>query len=210
MADNVIITPGSGTTIGADEVVDGTLGTVKVQYVKLMDGSLDGTIKGVIGAKGLAVDPRPSQARLSVTPAISTSPVYTSGDILGGLMTLSNAVRSSGGSGIIQSICVQDKNPSLRASIDLVFFDRSITVGADNTVWNVSDADMLNCLGIIPIGAYNTAFPATILNAFSTLINIGLPIVLQGTDLFVVAIIRSAVTYTGTSDLTFILTILQD
>lgn len=55
MADNVDVTAGSGTTVAADEVTDGTLGTVKVQYVKLMDGTLDGTTKGVIGANGLSV-----------------------------------------------------------------------------------------------------------------------------------------------------------
>src|SRR5581483_7434320 len=56
MSDNVAITAGSGTTIAADEVADGTLGTVKVQYVKLMDGTLDGTSKAAVGANGLKVD----------------------------------------------------------------------------------------------------------------------------------------------------------
>jgi len=56
MADNVVISAGTGTTVAADEVVDGTLGTVKVQYVKLMDGTLDGTTKASIGAAGLKVD----------------------------------------------------------------------------------------------------------------------------------------------------------
>lgn len=56
MADNVLVTAGSGTSIAADEVVDGTLGTVKVQYVKLMDGTLDGTTKAAVGANGLKVD----------------------------------------------------------------------------------------------------------------------------------------------------------
>lgn len=56
MADNVAITAGSGTTIAADEIVDGTLGTVKVQYVKLIDGTLDGTTKVAAGANGLKVD----------------------------------------------------------------------------------------------------------------------------------------------------------
>lgn len=58
MADNVAYTAGSGTTIAADEVVDGTLGTVKVQYIKLMDGTLDGTTKASVGANGLSVDVR--------------------------------------------------------------------------------------------------------------------------------------------------------
>lgn len=56
MADNVVVTAGSGTTIAADEVVDGTLGTVKVQYVKIMDATLDGTTKAAVGANGLKVD----------------------------------------------------------------------------------------------------------------------------------------------------------
>lgn len=54
-ADNVAITAGSGTSIAADEVSDGTLGTVKVQFVKLMDGTLDGTTKAAVGANGLNV-----------------------------------------------------------------------------------------------------------------------------------------------------------
>jgi hypothetical protein len=45
MADNVNITETGTTAIAADEIVDGTLGTVKVQYVKLVDGSLGGTTK---------------------------------------------------------------------------------------------------------------------------------------------------------------------
>jgi hypothetical protein len=56
LADNVVVTAGTGTTVAADEVVDGTLGTVKVQFVKLMDGTLDGTSKAAVGARGLAVD----------------------------------------------------------------------------------------------------------------------------------------------------------
>lgn len=61
MADNVPITAGSGTTIAADEVVDGTLGTVKAQYVKLMDGTLDGTAKAkILAASTAAVAADPS------------------------------------------------------------------------------------------------------------------------------------------------------
>lgn len=52
MADNVAITAGSGTSVAADEVVDATLGTVKVQFMKLMDGTLDSTNKLVIDSSG--------------------------------------------------------------------------------------------------------------------------------------------------------------
>lgn len=65
IADNVAITAGAGTTVAADEVADGTLGTVKVQFVKLMDGTLDGTAKAAVGANGLACDVK----ALPATPA---------------------------------------------------------------------------------------------------------------------------------------------
>jgi len=55
MADNCIRTPGSGENVAADEVTDGTLGTAKVQYVKLMDGTLDGTAKALVDTNGLKV-----------------------------------------------------------------------------------------------------------------------------------------------------------
>lgn len=57
MADNLTVTPGTGATVALDEVVDGTLGTVKVQFTKLMDGTLDSTNKAVVTAAGaLKVD----------------------------------------------------------------------------------------------------------------------------------------------------------
>jgi len=56
MADNISVTPGSGATVAMDEVVDGTLGTVKVQYVKIMGGALDDTTKAAVNANGLKVD----------------------------------------------------------------------------------------------------------------------------------------------------------
>jgi hypothetical protein len=54
MTDNVAITPGSGGLVAADEVVDGTLGTVKVQFIKIMDGTLDGTNKVTVKAGSTA------------------------------------------------------------------------------------------------------------------------------------------------------------
>jgi hypothetical protein len=55
MADNVAVTPGSGATIAADEVTDGVLGAgVKVQYIKIMDGTIDGTNKVTVKAGSTA------------------------------------------------------------------------------------------------------------------------------------------------------------
>jgi hypothetical protein len=148
-------------------------------------------------------------ARFSVTPTISTG-IYASGDVLGGLQTISNAVRKAGGSGTILSVLVLDKTQAQRAAMDLLFFDRSVTVAADNAAVAMSDADMANCLGVISIGPYQTAWPGTPLNSISTLLNVGLPIVCNGADLFVVPVVRATPTYVATTDLEFKYTILQD
>ena len=76
MADNFTAKDGNAAnqTVAADEVTDGTLGTVKVQYVKLMDGTIDGTSKGVIGATGLKVDNSGNTQPVSGSVNIGTAP----------------------------------------------------------------------------------------------------------------------------------------
>ena len=85
MADNVNVTAGAGTTIAADEVVDATLGTVKVQFVKIMDGTLDGTTKAAVGASGLAVNaaglPQAATGAANATTLTTSGTVY---NIFGG------------------------------------------------------------------------------------------------------------------------------
>jgi hypothetical protein len=150
----------------------------------------------------------PKVVRVTTTPTGSTS-AYATGDCYGGLQEITNAVREAGGSGTLLSVLVLD-NDNDRTAMDLAFFDRSITVAGDNAAWAPSDGDMANCLGVIPIGPYNTAWPGTPLNAISTLLNIGLPIVCNGTSLYCQAIVRGTPTKTGTTDIKFIYTILVD
>ncbi len=81
MADNVAITAGSGTTIAADEVTDGTLGSVKVQFLKVMDGTLDSTNKLIVDSSGNA------QVKLisgAVASGAIASGAFASGSIAAG------------------------------------------------------------------------------------------------------------------------------
>lgn len=85
MADNVSITPGTGNEIAADEVTDGILGQVKVQYVKIMDGTLDSTNKHIITSMGASkVDgsavTQPVSGPLTDTQ-LRTTPVPVSGTV---------------------------------------------------------------------------------------------------------------------------------
>lgn len=75
MADNLTVTPGTGATVAMDEVTDGTLGSVKVQFVKLMDGTLDGTQK----AKVLAASTAPVATDPALVVAISPNGTNANG-----------------------------------------------------------------------------------------------------------------------------------
>jgi hypothetical protein len=74
MADDVEITAGSGTIIKTDQV-----GTDHVQYVKLMDGTADGT--GVIAgsaAKGIDVDVTRIANNIDISAATGTGAITLS------------------------------------------------------------------------------------------------------------------------------------
>jgi hypothetical protein len=96
MADNVAITAGSGTTIAADELTDGTLGTVKVQYVKLMDGTLDGTTKAAVGANGLKVDGSGATQPVSGTVTVQQSTASSLKVDLSGTAVNATAIKTDG------------------------------------------------------------------------------------------------------------------
>jgi hypothetical protein len=178
--------------------------------VPAVTGGTDGDYSALlVDAQGRQwVRPAPVQVRIQVTPTCDTS-AYATGDSLCGLITFAGAARISGGSGIIQSILVLDKTQAQRAAMDILFFDRSVTVAAANAALAMSDGDMAYCLGVVPIGPYNTAWPGTPANSIATLLNVGLPFVLNGTDLFAAVCVRGTPTY-GANDIVITLGILQD
>ncbi len=212
MSDNTQITPGSGAIIATDELTINAV-AAQVQRIKVVAGK-DGTYTGDVAgrnvdgdanASALYIDPRFKVVRLSVTPTVSTSPAYTAKDAIGALMTFSNAVRASGGTCRIESLQLEDKGQQM-ASLDLVLFDRSITAPTDNAIFAPSDAELVNCVGVIPVGYY--ADFST--NSVATVNNVGLSVSLNGTDLFGALVARGTPTYTSTTDIVVTLTISQD
>lgn len=151
--------------------------------------------------------------RLSVTPTISSSPAYTSGDELGTLQSITNASRLAGGGGQLLGVTVLDKTQAQRSALDIFFFNQSITVAGDNAAWLPSDGDMANCVGMIQIAAgnYNTAWAGTPTNSFAQVplfssagsIGLNLPYTCLATTLFAMAVVRGTPTYTATTDLIF-------
>lgn len=230
MADNVSITAGSGTSIASDDI-----GGIQFQRVKLTvgpDGTNSGDLAGRIVSSSLVstdasdvaayVDPRVSRQIFTVTPTISTSPAYTTGDCLGGVQTISNAARFSGGGGVITSVTVLDKTQAQRSAFDILLFNSSITATTDNAAFAGSDADMAKCIGIISILTtdYNTAFAGVPLNSVAFKPNsatatwpqsMAIPYYCSGgTTLYAQLVVRGTPTYTSTTDLVLQLNCILD
>lgn len=178
----------SALATAAKQPALGTAGTASADVI---------TVQGV--ASGYPVAVGLNQLNISQTPTVSTSPAYTAGDALGGLLTFANAARVSGLSGILQAITVMCKTPALVPAIDLYLFNQTFTATSDNAAFAPSDGDMANCIGYIPIAAW-AAETASSLNSLAARFGIGFPYTLTGTSLFGQMVTRTAFTAGGTTD----------
>jgi hypothetical protein len=151
---------------------------------------------------------------VTMTPTIDTS-AYASGDQLGSLVELSNALDDSSGTGTIVSVAVLDKAAQSSALTLLLFKDKPTVASSDNAALNISDSEMAKCLGIIPIAG--TDYVALSANSIASVRNVNLVISstksdlnLNGTSLW--AILRSggSPTYGAASDLVLSIGIKQD
>jgi hypothetical protein len=84
-----------------------------------------------------------------VTPAIAAA-AYSANDIVGGKLTLTSALRVSGGSGLIHNLVLIDASKQ-NAGLQIFIFEADLTVAADNAPEATSGADWLKCLGRIDI-----------------------------------------------------------
>ena len=89
----------------------------------------------------------------------------------------------------------------------LVLYDRTFTATADNAPLDLSDADLLHCIGSVPIATGD--YQAFVDNAVGTVRSVGLSATLVGTSLFAQIMCVATPTYTSTSDLQVTLTVEQ-
>lgn len=103
--------------------------------------------EGIVRAVGVSV-------RVTSTPVLSVGGAAASGDYVGTSTTpqaFTNAVRVAGGTGVIKSLTITDKLTTAQSAMELWLFSATFTAPTDNAAWAISDADQLNCLGVIPI-----------------------------------------------------------
>lgn len=87
---------------------------------------------------------------ITVTPTVLNADAYDAGDTVFDATVVTGAVRVSGGSALLQSIVVADKDDQ-KAQLRLVFFDSTVTFGTADSAPSLSDADSLKCVGSVEI-----------------------------------------------------------
>lgn len=150
-----------------------------------------------------------NSALVTPTITVSTSPAYTAGDSIGGKITLANAVRVSGGTGILESIMVLDR-ANQKAAIDIIIFDAdpSAATITDNAAF-VFSTDDLKVLARIPVATtdyvtYNSKATANI-KAIGALLKAA-----SGTSLYAAVVTSGTPTFAATTDFQLRFGILQD
>lgn len=137
---------------------------------------------------------------VSVTPTISTG-AYASGDVIGGIMTVEGAL---GMRGLLVHIGVFDADGE-GVQLDFFLFKAALTgTYTDNAAFAIDAADQDNWIGVTSIYASDYVAAGADKVATKEPINIVLERGANGvTALDVVCVIRSATTFTTTSDLRF-------
>jgi hypothetical protein len=158
------------------------------------------------GDKGLEVGQQ--STTIEAIPTLAAG-AYTSGDRMGTIITLTDAVRALGESATLQDIVVLDKAKQSLA-MDFLFFDELPTVAsADEAAIDITDAEMEKCVGGY-VGAADQ-YIALANSSVATYRNIGINMKPIGgaTNLYCVLVTRGTPTY-GAAGLVIKFKFLQD
>ena len=195
--DVMRVIPGTGATnLGKAEDTahaDGDTGVLMLGVRNHLTGSTtDGDYSAIsVDSTGnMNTVGRRDQQRIAVTSAgltIATT-AYTAGDQVGTIFTFANAARITSGGGIITGVRLIDAGDVLGA-VDVVFFDSTATLAADNAAFSLSDADALKVVGLVQLAGSYDLGPNRLCQAF----NLAVPFALSGgTSLFAALITRTA------------------
>lgn len=152
---------------------------------------------------------------ISAAPTVDTGGAYASGDLIGGKLTFTNALRPAVGSGYVVSVAIADK-AAQAVDLDLVLFrsDPTGTTFTDQAAFDPADTDLSKVLAVINFGSSSRfAFSD---NGTKYVGSLAIPLqgltsasAVQGT-IYGALVARGAYTGASSSDITITLGISQD
>lgn len=149
-----------------------------------------------------------NQLTISVAQTVTASSAYTSGNAIGGLVTLASASRVSGGSGLIQSVVLNLKSAQT-TSTDVVFFSANPTGSTctDKTAFSVAAADFDKVLGVVHVTDWTSLGTPSVGQGQ----NLAMPFALSsGTTIYACVVTRGTPTFTATTDVTIGIRVLRN
>lgn len=158
-------------------------------------------------ATGALCTAGPGTSVSNVAVTVTAASAYVAGNAVGGLITLSNINRASGLSVFIQSVVVASKSVQT-AQLDLVFFNANPTGSActDKTAFSVATADAAKLVG----AAHVSDWTASALGSVGQMQQPPIGITPAGTAAYACLVTRGTPTFTATSDLTLIVSSVQN
>lgn len=163
MADNVT-TGSTGIIIAADNVTDGTLGSsVLVQYVKLMDGTIDGTNKVTVTSGGNLSVLQSTNTTFAYSAAgtfrsTTSGSTYAAGDVYGaspGTAAVQFSLGAPSGRQIMITSATYEIDTSATEATAWTLQLYNVTppsATADNGAWDLPSGDRASWLGQISLG----------------------------------------------------------
>lgn len=235
MADNTTL----NTMSGGDVIATDDVGGVKYQWVKLVDGTADGTDKipgtaangldvdvtrlpslvageafaGFVGAK--QVNSSTNFTRPADTTAYAAGDAVTNSTSAPVVLTFASVARANGGSGVvIAAQMVDSASQATKGNFELWLFDTTVTPDNDNAVFTPTDAECATLIGIVQ---FATAFVGDATagaggNAVYVAQGLTIPFTCGGasTSIFGLLVLRNAYTPVSAEVFTIRLTVIQN
>lgn len=141
---------------------------------------------------------------LQVVPPITSASAYAVHNVVGGIQTLTGAVRNPNGRSTLENLTIFDA-AATSAAFEMFFFKQKPTNGtyADKGAITINALDIPNLIGKVDVAANNSAQFGTGNNVYG--IN-GIGLVMPGDssgNVYAVCVTLSAPTWTNTNQLTF-------
>lgn len=153
-----------------------------------------------------------AQYLVKVTPTVSNNVAYSSGDQVGGIMTITNGAFDEDRVVKLSSLTVMDREQQ-DPNLTVYFFDDLPTLGGgslDNGAFDITDAEVLaKCVGFVAIGSsdYVDADEVAVVTKTPNLImkSVHADSTNKKTgNLYAVAVTTSTPTFTSTASLKFV------
>lgn len=143
------------------------------------------------------------------TIAVETTPDYVANDVVGGEIALTNAMRVSGGTGVLGSITLSDAT-NTKPELDLVFFESNPAgTYTDNAAFPNGDTDNAIRLGYVHIATTDWITFGDGACVTKSVVGIGLYANGSATP-YLVIVTRTGINFAATDDLVAAISVLQD